>query len=206
MAQRNAMRIGTRGSRLARWQADAVAAALATAGHGPCEIVDDSNDGGDRFEDRPRSAAIEEGKRVFVKEIEEALLGRRRSTSRSTARKTCRSICRRGLAIGAVLPREDPRDAIVLGRPPRDSGPGTGTLQSCGRVPSRQSLSLAKNRHRRLRRVAQLRAACAERALRAEYAATSTRGCASWTPGQFDALVLAAAGFSGSGSAIASRR
>ena len=110
------MRIGTRGSRLARWQADAVRSALATAGHGPCEIVVIRTTGDERplGKDAPGSAAIaEEGKRVFVKEIEEALLAGQVDVAVHSAKDMPVDLPD-GLTIGAVLPREDPRDAVVL--------------------------------------------------------------------------------------------
>ena len=87
------------------------------------------------------------------------------STSRCTARRTCRSRCPTGSAIAAVLPREDPRDALVL----------------------RARASTALGRRRRDRhqqrpphRAARARHAAARGSCR--FAATWTRGCASWTP------------------------
>ncbi|MGH9332012.1 MAG: hydroxymethylbilane synthase [Vicinamibacterales bacterium] len=127
------MRIGTRGSRLALWQAQAVAEALTAAGHGPCEIVI-FRTSGDRLQPRitadgresldiPLSA--EGGKRLFVREIEEALLGRAVDIAVHSA-KDMPADLPPGLAIGGVLPREDPRDAVVLPVRPeaRDRRPG----------------------------------------------------------------------------------
>ena len=89
-----ALRIGTRGSPLALWQARAVAALLEARGR-PSEICVIKT-AGDRLQDAPLSEAG--GKGLFVKEIEDALLARRRSTSPSTARRTCRWRCPTGSA------------------------------------------------------------------------------------------------------------
>jgi hydroxymethylbilane synthase len=107
---RAALRLGTRGSQLALWQADAVAARLhATTGHS-CRIVIIKTSG-DRLQDAPLSEVG--GKRLFVKEIEDALL-RDEIDLAVHSSKDMPAILPQGLAIGAVLPREDPLDAIVL--------------------------------------------------------------------------------------------
>ncbi len=66
------LRLGTRGSQLALWQANTVAARIAAAGGPSCRIVVIKTDG-DRLQDRPLSEIG--GKGLFVKEIEDALLG-----------------------------------------------------------------------------------------------------------------------------------
>ena len=66
------LRLGTRGSQLALWQANTVAARIAAAGGPPCRIVVIKTSG-DRLQDAPLSEIG--GKRLFVKEIEDALLG-----------------------------------------------------------------------------------------------------------------------------------
>ena len=65
------LRLGTRGSQLALWQANAVASRMAERGGPPCRIVVIKTSG-DALADRPLSEAG--GKRLFVKEIEDALL------------------------------------------------------------------------------------------------------------------------------------
>ena len=65
------LRIGTRGSQLALWQANTVAARLSAAGAPPCRIVVIKTTG-DQLQERPLSEVG--GKRLFVKEIEDALL------------------------------------------------------------------------------------------------------------------------------------
>ena len=104
------LRIGTRGSQLALWQANTVAAQLAAAGAPPCRIVVIKTTG-DQLQDRPLSEVG--GKRLFVKEIEDALL-RNDIDIAVHSSKDMPALLPEGLAIGGVLPREDPRDAIVL--------------------------------------------------------------------------------------------
>ena len=65
------LRLGTRGSQLALYQANAVANRLAQAGAAACDIVAIKTSG-DRLQDAPLAAAG--GKRLFVKELEDALL------------------------------------------------------------------------------------------------------------------------------------
>jgi len=104
------LRIGTRGSQLALWQANTVAARIAGAGGPPCRIITIKTTG-DRLQDAPLSEVG--GKRLFVKEIEDALL-RHDIDLAVHSSKDMPAILPDGLTIGAVLPREDPLDAIVL--------------------------------------------------------------------------------------------
>jgi hydroxymethylbilane synthase len=67
--------------------------------------------GGDRLQDAPLSETG--GKRLFVKEIEDALLAGDIDLAVHSA-KDMSALLPEGLAIAAVLPREDPRDALVL--------------------------------------------------------------------------------------------
>src|SRR5204862_5010053 len=106
------LRLGTRGSQLALGQANAVAARIAAAGGPPCRIVTIKTTG-DRLQDRPLSEAG--GKRLFVKEIEDALLGGEIDLAVHSS-KDMPVVLPEGLTIAAVLPREDPRDAIVMSR------------------------------------------------------------------------------------------
>jgi len=101
-------RIGTRGSRLARVQSDMVAKALETKG-AVCEIVVVKTSG-DRILDRPLADAG--GKGLFIKELEEALY----SSAIDLAVHSMKDVpaaLPQGLSIGAVLPREDPRDVFL---------------------------------------------------------------------------------------------
>jgi hydroxymethylbilane synthase len=104
------LRLGTRGSQLALWQANTVAARIAAAGGPPCRILVIKTSG-DRLQDAPLSEIG--GKRLFVKEIEDALL-RREIDLAVHSSKDMPAVLPPGLAIAGVLPREDPLDAIVL--------------------------------------------------------------------------------------------
>src|SRR5439155_717106 len=119
------LRLGTRGSQLAMWQANTVAARIAAAGGPPCRIVIIKTSG-DRLQEAPISDVG--GKRLFVKEIEDALF-RREIDLAVHSSKDMPAVLPEGLVIAAVLPREDPLDALVLpvraqGSEPRAQGSG----------------------------------------------------------------------------------
>jgi hydroxymethylbilane synthase len=107
------LKIGTRGSQLALYQANAVAALLRERGGVDTEIVVIRTSG-----DRLAEASLSEigGKRLFVKEIEDALLSGEVDLAVHSS-KDMPAVLPDGLEVGAVLPREDPRDAVVLPRP-----------------------------------------------------------------------------------------
>jgi hydroxymethylbilane synthase len=104
------LRLGTRGSQLALWQANTVAARIAATGGPPCRIVVIKTSG-DRLQDAPLSEIG--GKRLFVKEIEDGLL-RGDIDLAVHSSKDMPAVLPDRLAIAGVLPREDPADAIVL--------------------------------------------------------------------------------------------
>jgi hydroxymethylbilane synthase len=112
-ARRRLLRIGTRGSRLALWQATTVSDLLDRAGT-PCEIVVIKTTG-DRSQVAP--VAGDDSKRQFVKEIEDALASGHVDIAVHSAKDMTVDLPA-GLAIAACLPREDPRDCVVL--PGRD--------------------------------------------------------------------------------------
>ena len=114
------LRIGTRGSQLALWQANTVAARLAAAGAPPCRIVVIKTTG-DQLQERPLSEVG--GKRLFVKEIEDALL-RHEVDLAVHSSKDMPAILPDSLSIAGVLPREDPHDAVVLPEGLRAQGSG----------------------------------------------------------------------------------
>ena len=107
---KDVLRLGTRGSQLALWQANAVAARLQETSGCRCDIVV-IRTSGDRLQDATLSEVG--GKRLFVKEIEDALV-RDEIDLAVHSSKDMPAILPDGLTIGAVLPREDPLDAIVL--------------------------------------------------------------------------------------------
>ena len=104
------LRLGTRGSALARWQANAVAAEIRRRSGRHCELVVITTTG-DRLTEVSLSTVG--GKRVFVKEIEQALACGDIDLAVHSA-KDMPADLPDGLAIAAVLPRGDPRDAVVL--------------------------------------------------------------------------------------------
>jgi len=189
------LRLGTRGSQLALWQATTVARLL--AGHGTAtEIVvirtsgDEAGTGrGPDGSTLPGAPAAEPGptvnvKRLFVKEIEEALLDGRIDLAVHSS-KDMPADQPDGLVIGGVLPREDPRDAIVL--PAHVTSPRhLEALQATlGRSPRIGTSSV--------RRVAQLKGAFPEGMFAGIRGNLDTR-LRKLDDGQCDALVLAAAG------------
>ena len=114
------LRLGTRGSKLALWQAHTVAARIAAGGGPPCHIVVIKTDG-DRLQERPLSEIG--GKGLFVKELEDALLGGEIDLAVHSS-KDMSALLPEGLTIAGVLPRENPLDAVVL--PAAARGPGLG--------------------------------------------------------------------------------
>jgi hydroxymethylbilane synthase len=161
--------IASRGSQLALWQAHWVEAQLTARGH-ECriEIIKTT---GDKITDVPLAKVGTKG--LFTKEIEEALLEGRADLAVHSL-KDLPTELPEGLVLAAVPPREDPRDAIVgrrLADLPHGAKVGTSSL----------------------RRSAQLRK------LRPDLAIESVRGnldtrLRKLDEGQYDAIVLAAAG------------
>ena len=110
MAQPRELRLGTRGSQLALWQATRVAEEIAAQG-GPASRIVVIKTSGDHLQDAPLAEVG--GKRLFVKEIEDGLLHGEIDLAVHSS-KDMPAVLPEGLVIGAVLPREDPRDAVVL--------------------------------------------------------------------------------------------
>jgi hydroxymethylbilane synthase len=101
------LRVGSRGSRLALTQAELAADRL--RGPGIEIALVPITTAGDRDRSKPFGEIGERG--VFVKEIEEALLGGRIDVAVHSA-KDMTSTDAEGLVVGAYLEREDPRDAL----------------------------------------------------------------------------------------------
>ncbi len=128
------LRIGTRGSPLALWQAHAVQAHLAAA-HGVApeaiaiEIIRTT---GDIIQDRPLSEVG--GKGLFTKEIEQALIDGAIDVAVHSTKDMPTSLPA-GLDLLACLPREDVRDAFIsrkaatLADLPRGAVVGTASLR-----------------------------------------------------------------------------
>jgi len=104
------LRVGTRGSRLALWQADHVAERLRAA-HPDLDVerVVISTTG-----DRVLNVALSQvgDKGLFTRELEEELFAGRIDLAVHSL-KDLPTEMPEGLALGAVLEREDPRDALV---------------------------------------------------------------------------------------------
>ena len=118
------MRIATRGSALARWQAEHVASLLGD----DVDLVLIETAG-----DKRRDVPIHEigGRGVFVKAVQEAVLDGRADIAVHSA-KDLESSATPGLVIGAVPERGDPRDALVgstLADLPSGALIGTGAVR-----------------------------------------------------------------------------
>ena len=201
--------LGTRGSQLALFQAHAVAGLLESRAGVRCEIVV-IRTSGDRLAEAPLSDIG--GKRLFVKEIEDALLEGRIDLAVHSS-KDMPAVLPAGLMLGAVLPREDARDAIVLPAPGplRRTGPaenqgyvGRVSEEHVGRVPRSGPAMTIEEIVRQLgpsprigtssvRRTAQL-ARLFSGARFAPIRGNLDTRLRKVDAGEFDALVLAAAG------------
>ncbi|HBY60969.1 MAG TPA: hydroxymethylbilane synthase, partial [Solibacterales bacterium] len=161
--------IGSRGSALALWQANWIKGRLESMGE-ECRIQVIKTTG-DKIQNVPLAQAGTKG--LFTKEIEEALLAGSIDLAVHSL-KDLPTVLPDGLTLAAVPEREDPRDALV-GRP-------LAALTAGARVGTSS-----------LRRAAQVRA------LRPDLAVESIRGnvdtrLRKLDEGQFDAILLAAAG------------
>src|ERR1035437_6131599 len=161
--------IASRGSQLALWQARWVAAQLSAAGH-ECriEIIKTT---GDKIAGVPLAKVGTKG--LFTKEIEEALLDGRADLAVHSL-KDLPTELPEGLVLAAVPEREDPRDAVA-GKKLADLQPGakvgTSSLRRAAQLlklrPDLQVESIRGNLDTRLRKLDE---------------------------GQYDAILLAAAG------------
>lgn len=104
------LRIATRQSRLALWQAEHVAALLRAAHPGLDVALVPMTTQGDRILDRP--LANIGGKGLFIKELETAMAEHRADIAVHSM-KDVPSELPTGMMLAAMLPRADPRDAFV---------------------------------------------------------------------------------------------
>jgi hydroxymethylbilane synthase len=168
------LRLGTRKSPLALWQAEHVRDRLQTLHPGlAVELVKITTEG-DQILDR--SLARVGGKGLFIKELEQALQEERIDLAVHSLKDVTVTLPP-GLHLAAILEREDPRDAFVSGRYARlaDLPPGSrvGTAS--------------------LRRQCQLRASYPQLDIRTLRGNVNTR-LAKLDSGEFDAVILACAG------------
>ena len=173
------LRLGTRGSQLALWQAHAVAARLQETSGRSCRITVIKTSG-DRLQEAPLSDVG--GKRLFVKEIEDALL-RNEIDLAVHSSKDMPAMLPDGLTVGAVLPREDPLDAIVL--PDAVSMSFNDVVAALGETPAIGTSSV--------RRIAQLTRLFPHARFTPIRGNLDTR-LRKLDSGEYDAIVLAAAG------------
>jgi hydroxymethylbilane synthase len=104
------IKIGTRGSKLALWQANWVKSAL-TAGSSSVSVdIEVIKTKGDKILDVPLAKIG--GKGLFVKEIEDALLNRRIDLAVHSM-KDMPAELPEGLIIGAIPERENPQDVLL---------------------------------------------------------------------------------------------
>jgi hydroxymethylbilane synthase len=176
------LRIGTRGSALALWQARTVASLLAARGVAS-EIVTYKTSG-DRLQEAPLTEAGTKG--LFVKELEDALRKGDVDVAVHSAKDMSVALPEE-LTIAAVLRREDPRDAVVL---PRGVPPPADLAAVAAWIGSRPSATIATSS---IRRTAQLRALFAGARFAPVRGNVDTR-LRKLDEGACDAMVLAAAG------------
>jgi len=168
------IRIGTRGSQLALWQANHIKECIKTLFPKiNVEIITISTKG-DRITDRPLSMVG--GKGLFVKEIETALLNNGIDLAVHSM-KDMPGILPKGLVIGAIPERENPFDVMIsrennlLADYPANARIGTSSLRRGSQLkavrPDLEILSIRGNLDTRIKKL---------------------------KSGEYDAIVLAAAG------------
>ena len=168
------VRIATRRSALALWQANHVAALLRAAHAGLEVSLVPITTEGDRIQDRP--LALIGGKGLFIKELEVAIADGHADIAVHSMKDVPAQLPH-GFTIGAVLERADPRDAFVSLHHARFAD-----LPRCARVGTSSP-----------------RRECLLRAARPDLVTSSLRGnvdtrLGKLDRGDFDAIILAAAG------------
>ncbi|HEX4157066.1 MAG TPA: hydroxymethylbilane synthase [Rhizomicrobium sp.] len=166
------LRLGSRGSRLARAQTEIVRELLERIGIA-CEAIFITTSG-DRILDRPLTEIG--GKGLFTKELEAALLGGEIDLAVHSMKDAPAPLAA-GTRIGAVLPREDARDAFVSWQ-----APALDRLAKGARIATSS-----------IRRVAQIRRARPDLEIVPLRGNVDTR-LAKLDSGAFDAAILALAG------------
>jgi hydroxymethylbilane synthase len=170
---KTSLKLGTRGSALALWQARWVKAELERRHSGLTVDLVSIKTTGDRILDVPLAKIG--GKGLFTKELDEALLDQRVDLAVHSLKDVPFQITP-GIELASVPEREDPRDAFVSNGPRIEAlqpGAKVGTsslrrqVQLRRRFPSLSLVTLRGNVDTRLRKLAE---------------------------GEFDAIILAAAG------------
>lgn len=166
------LRIATRQSRLALWQAEHVAAQLKAMGH-VCELVPMTTKG-DRILDKTLSKIG--GKGLFIKELEQALQNRQADLAVHSLKDVPMDLPD-GFALSCVLPRANVHDAFV-----------SNSCNALHTLPPRAVVGTSS-----LRRTALLQALRPDVTVRPLRGNLDTR-LAKLDAGEFDAVVLAAIG------------
>jgi hydroxymethylbilane synthase len=166
------LRIGSRGSQLALWQANHIAALLRERGHSvEIEIIKTT---GDKITDVALAKVGTKG--MFTKEIEEALADRRVDLAVHSLKDMPTELAPE-FDLAAILKREDPRDAFISVK--------FATLED---LPQRGKVGTSS-----------LRRQCQLKALRPDLEIVPLRGnvdtrLKKLESGEYDAIILAAAG------------
>ena len=166
--------IGSRGSKLALWQAEHVQSQLQAADLTVrIEIIKTTGDV------KTDPLAVIGGKGVFTKELEDALLDGRIDLAVHSL-KDLPTIVPDTLTIAAICKREDPRDALVL----RQAQP----ISSLRDLPDETLVGTSSQR-----RIAQLKSLCPRVRIKDLRGNVDTR-LRKLDDGQYDAVILASAG------------
>ena len=136
-----AVRIGTRGSPLARWQADWVADRLREAHPGLEVVLVEIKTQGDRDRNSPLSAIG--GLGLFTKEIQRALAESAVEVAVHSL-KDLPTSGPEGLTLGAIPPREDLADALIAPRYKTLEGLPPGATVGTGSLRRRAQLLFAR--------------------------------------------------------------
>jgi hydroxymethylbilane synthase len=168
--------IGSRGSKLALWQADQAQARLIETHPGLMVSVEIIKTTGDV---KPDPLSVIGGKGVFTKELEDALLDGRIDIAVHSL-KDLPTILAEHLTIAAICEREDPRDALVL----RENNQIGAVLD----LPPNSVVGTSSQR-----RLAQLKSRRPDLVIKDLRGNVDTR-IRKLDDGQYDALILASAG------------
>jgi hydroxymethylbilane synthase len=171
--------VGTRGSRLALWQANWVKDSLISL-HAELEVrIEIIKTSGDIIRDVPLAAIG--GKGIFTKEIEEALLDGRIDLAVHSL-KDLPTALPEGLQLSAISEREDARDALILGADNTAPNASLETLPVGATVGTSSLRRMAQLKHlRRDIRIKDLRGNVDTRLRKLD-------------AGEYDAVILASAG------------
>jgi hydroxymethylbilane synthase len=186
---RNKIIIGTRGSKLALWQAEWIKSELQKLNPHLGIELNKIKTTGDKILDVPLAKVG--GKGLFVKEIEEALL-RNEADIAVHSMKDVPTDFPEGLHIAVITKREDPRDAFITSATVRQCDSATKTktdiIRSFKDLPKGATIGTSS-----LRRSCQLLSIMPDLKIEQLRGNLDTR-LRKLDEGQFDAIILAAAG------------